>query len=228
MSADPMGPHQATPTELRERIAAERRGTPFLLYRDGDGAQRILGLRDDVVRVSIGRSPDCALCLAWDPEVSRLHAELERVGAHWLVGDDGLSRNGTLVRGERVRGRRRLVDRDLLQVGGTRIVFRQPGAAAAATTRVSDERDVAAHVTDAQRRVLLALCRPFKDGALDAVPATNPQIAGELVLTVAAVKTHLRALFRAFGIDELPQLEKRRRLVALAFSTGLVGERDLG
>jgi hypothetical protein len=44
--------------------------------------------------------------------------------------------------------------------------------------------------------VLIALCRPFKGGRSDATPATNPQIAGELFLTVAAVKTHLRALDR--------------------------------
>ena len=93
--------------------------------------------------------------------------------------------------------------------------------------RLSDGREVAVPVTDAQRRVLVALCRPMKDGAQDAVPATNPQIAEELFLTVAAVKTHLRALFHAFGIDDLPQQNKRRRLVALAISTGVVHERDL-
>jgi DNA-binding NarL/FixJ family response regulator len=57
------------------------------------------------------------------------------------------------------------------------------------------------------------------------VPATNPQIAAELVLTVAAVKTHLRALFRTVGLDDLPQSEKRRKLVAAAFASGLVRDR---
>jgi DNA-binding NarL/FixJ family response regulator len=75
--------------------------------------------------------------------------------------------------------------------------------------------------------VLIALCRPFKHQASFATPATNPQIAAELHLTVAGVKTHLRALFHAFGIDELPQQEKRRALVARAFATGLVTDRDL-
>ncbi len=82
-------------------------------------------------------------------------------------------------------------------------------------------------MTEAQRRVLLALCRPFKGAINDAVPATNPQIAKELYLTVPAVKTHLRALFHAFGLEDLPQQEKRRRLVTLAFATALVSERDL-
>ena len=110
--------HQATPVELSERLAAERRGAPFLLYRDEKGEQQIVELAD--------------------------------------------------------------------------------GA-----------------------------CRPFKGGHHDATPATNPQIAEELFLSVAAVKTHLRALCRAFDIDRLPQQEKRRRLVTLAFATGAVRDRDL-
>jgi hypothetical protein len=38
-----------------------------------------------------------------------------------------------------------------------------------------------------------------------ATPSMNPQIAAELHLTVAGIKTDLRALFHAFGIVELPQ-----------------------
>ena len=226
MSDSPLGLHQATPAELRERLAAERRGRPFLVFRDGSGAQRIVELRDRK-RLSLGRSEECDVALPWDAEVSRLHAELERVGSQWLVVDDGLSSNGTFIAGERVSGRRRLRDGDVLRAGATSLVFRQPDAATVVTTRLSDQRDVAAHVTDAQRRVLVALCRPFKHQASAATPATNPQIAAELHLTVAAVKTHLRALFHTFAIDELPQQEKRRKLVALAFATGLVRDRDL-
>jgi pSer/pThr/pTyr-binding forkhead associated (FHA) protein len=226
MAASPLGPHQASPAELHERLEAERRGDPFLLFRDGDQAQRIVSLAD-VSRLVVGRSPECELCVSWDASVSRLHAALECVGTHWTVVDDGLSRNGTVVGGERIAGRRRLVDRDVIEVGDVVMVFRQPGAAGTATTRLSNRREVAAHVTEAQQRVLIALCRPFKGGIADAVPATNPQIAQDLFLTVAAVKTHLRLLFRAFGIDDLPPQQKRRQLVALAFSSGAVRERDL-
>jgi DNA-binding NarL/FixJ family response regulator len=137
------------------------------------------------------------------------------------------STNGTFVAGERVLGRRRLRDRDLLHVGATALAFRQPDSRTAETTRLADQRAAAVHVTEAQRRVLVALCRPLKHGASAAIPATNPQIAAELNVTVAAVKTHLRALFHAFGIDESPPQEKRRKLVALAFATGLVNDRDL-
>jgi pSer/pThr/pTyr-binding forkhead associated (FHA) protein len=227
MTATPLGPHQSTPAELHDRLAAERRGLPFLVYRDDADGQRIVDLGPDRTHLTLGRSPENDVCLAGDGEVSRLHAELERVGEHWLIVDDGVSRNGTFVAGERVNGRRRLQDGDVMRLGDTTLVFRQPGGRVTLTTRVSDQRDVAGAVTDAQRRVLVALCRPFKGGASYATPATNPQIAAELVLSVAAVKTHLRALFKAFGLDDLPQQEKRLQVVALAFSTGLVSDRDL-
>jgi pSer/pThr/pTyr-binding forkhead associated (FHA) protein len=179
------------------------------------------------MRLTLGRSPENDVCLEWDEEVSRLHAELERVGEHWLVVDDGVSRNGTFVAGERINGRRRLQDGDVIRLGGTIVIFMKPGGRVSLTTRISDQRDIAASVTEAQRRVLVALCRPFKGGGSYATPATNPQIAAELVLTVAAVKTHLRALFKTFGLDDLPQQAKRLQLVALAFSTGVVTDRDL-
>ena len=72
-----------------------------------------------------------------------------------------------------------------------------------------------------------ALCRPYKDGTAFASPATNQQIAEELFLSVDAVKTHLRVLFAKFGIEQLPQNQKRIRLVERAFYSGLISERDL-
>lgn len=226
MTGSPLDPHRSTPAELGERIAAERHGVPFVVFRDADGAQRIVALGGRE-RLLVGRSAECDVSLPWDAEVSRLHAELLCVGSQWLVLDDGLSSNGTFVAQERVAGRRRLRDGDLIRVGETAIAFRAPGEREAAATRRSGPGAAAAHVTDAQRRVLIALCRPFKHDASAATPATNPQIAEELVLSISAVKTHLRALFHAFGIDDLPQQEKRRRLVALAFASGLVSDRDL-
>ena len=70
---------------------------PFLLYDDGDGAQRTLVLTGE--RLSVGRAEGSDLRLAWDPQISRLHAILERFGGSWTILDEGLSRNGTLVNG---------------------------------------------------------------------------------------------------------------------------------
>jgi pSer/pThr/pTyr-binding forkhead associated (FHA) protein len=227
MRGSPLEPFRSTPAELRERLGAERRGRPFLVLRDAVDQQRIVDLGTASERITLGRSDHCDVPLEWDPKISRLHAELELVGDVWVVVDDGLSSNGTHVSGERVAGRRRLRHGDLIRLGDTMVAFCDPGPAAPGTTLADDMQVAAATVTDAQRKVLIALCRPFKNQVTDAVPSTNPQIAEELVLSVAAVKTHLRALFRAFELEDLPQSEKRRKLVAAAFASGLVNDRDL-
>jgi pSer/pThr/pTyr-binding forkhead associated (FHA) protein len=217
--------HRATPAELKERIEAERRERPFLLYRDGDGAQRILDLGDRTERLTLGRSATNGLALPWDSEVSRVHASIERVGDEWTLVDDGRSRNGSFLDGERVNGRIRLRDGDTIGLGRTIVVFRSPTGRESlrtATSRVS----ATPSITDAQRRVLVALCRPYAQSAF-AVPSSNKQIADELVLGVETIKTHMRALFDAFALGDLPQHHKRAALAQRALDSGLVSEREL-
>ena len=215
-----------TPAELKAQIEAEREGFPFLVYRDGAGTQRIYTL-PDTDRVTVGRSAPTDICIDWDTEVSRLHAELERIGGDWTIADDGLSRNGTHVNGEKIVGRRRLHDHDVIRFGRTTAVYRQPMAADLTETEVATEGFDRASLSDAQRRVLIALCRPFKESRGYVTPATNQQVADELFLSVDAVKTHLRALFAKFGVEDLPQNQKRIRLVELALKSGVVTPRDL-
>jgi hypothetical protein len=223
----PLDAHVASPRELQERIAAERRGSPFLVYRDGLDAQRIFDLSDADDRLTIGRRPSNDIALDWDTEVSRVHAALEHVGDDWTVVDDGLSHNGTYVNGERVTARRRLRDGDVISIGGTAIAFRAPAPESGSSPTVTA---IGPHVgellTPAQRRVLVALCRPFKDSAYS-TPATNQQIADELVVSVDAVKSTLRALFEVFGVDDLPQNQKRASLALQALRSGVITRRDL-
>jgi hypothetical protein len=82
-------------------------------------------------------------------------------------------------------------------------------------------------VTDTQRRVLVALCRPFREGSEFASPATNKQVADEVFLSVDAVKANLRALFETFDVGDLPQNQKRVRLAELALRSGVISPRDL-
>jgi pSer/pThr/pTyr-binding forkhead associated (FHA) protein len=214
-------------SELKAQIEAEREGLPFLVYRDGEEQQRIFPLSGEVDRVTVGRGSSTDICIDWDTEVSRLHAEFERIGDDWTVADDGLSRNGTHINGERVVGRRRLHDSDVVRFGRTVATYRQPLAANSTETAVASEVLDRASLSDAQRRVLIALCRPFKEARGYVTPATNQQIADELFLSVDAVKTHLRALFSKFGIEDLPQNQKRIRLVEMALKSGVVTPRDL-
>ena len=209
-----------TPIEVKARLDAERAGTPFLIVRDDADAERIHTLR---APTTIGRRPERDVALTWDSEVSRLHAQLEPVGPDWTVVDDGLSRNGTFVNSERVNGRRRLKDGDRIVCGDTPIVFRAPGDASDSTAAVTIERTIP--LTDTQRKILVALCRPLQDSAY-ATPATNKDIAAEVHLSVDAVKAHLRAIFERFGLDELPQNQKRARLAATALVHNVVRKHE--
>jgi len=216
--------HRATPAELKERIEAERRMRPFLLFRDGDGAQRILGLGDVPERVTIGRGASNFVALPWDAEVSRVHASIERMGGEWTFVDAG-SHNGSYIDGVRVHERKRLRDGDAIAVGRTCVVFRSPTGRESLRTATS-RQNAMPEITNAQRRVLVALCRPYADSSF-AVPASNRQIADELVLGVETIKTHMRALFDAFSLGELPQHQKRAALAQLALQTGLITPPDL-
>lgn len=220
----PFSRHDSSPVELAAQLAAERRGRPYLVYRDADGSQRLLPLAGG--RLTVGREPGNDLALAWDAEASRLHAILERLGGSWTVVDDDLSRNGTYVNGNRVRGRRRLSDRDLLRFGSTEAMYRNPAGEADATPPLS--RAAAAEITNAQRRVLVALCRPLL--AVDeevGVPPSNREIAAELTVSVEAVRTHLKTLFRLFEVPDLPQNQKRAELARRGLASGVVLPRDL-
>src|SRR6201991_2119135 len=111
----------SSPQEVKARLDAERRGGPFLVYRDEAGAQ---------ITVTLGRPATVVgraerdIALAGDWEVSRRHAHREPVGPDWTVVDDGLSRNGTYVNGERVDGRRRLRDGERLALSQAPVTVR--------------------------------------------------------------------------------------------------------
>ena len=213
-----------SPCELKHQLELERQRRPFVVFRNCEGKLIVIPL-PGAREITIGRRADSKISLAWDQAVSRLHAELERVGDEWLLVDDGLSRNGTFVNDERVVGRRRLTDGDLVRCGRTVILFRHPAAAERETAVPPDEPSQ--HVTEAQRRVLTELCRPLSQGSMFAAPATNRAIAARLYVSVDAVKTHLHALFETFGVAELPQNQKRTALAEHAVRSGVVTPRDL-
>ena len=48
------------------------------------------------------------------------------------------------------------------------------------------------------------------------------------MIGVETVKTHMRALFDAFGLGELPQHHKRATLAQRALQAGVVSPQDLG
>ena len=220
----PPGLHQSTPLELKERLAAERRGVPFLLLRDGDGRQLIVELTPERSPLTIGRQEASAVALTWDSEVSRAHADVEIIGDVWTLVDDGRARNGSYVNGERVHGRRPLRDGDVIALGRTVLTFVAPSASDGGSTAAGSPRTPP--LSAAQRRVLVALCRPFATTRF-ASPPSNRELADELFLSVETVKFHLHSLFGVFGLGDLPQHRKRAALAQLALERGVVTRGEL-
>lgn len=199
---------------------------PALVFRDEAGTQQFVSLEGQS-SLTIGRGSGCDVRLAWDERVSRVHAGLERVGSDWALVDDGLSRNGTFLNGERLNGRRRLRDGDTFVLGSTSFRFRDSTRVTTQLTKVGEQLVTAASLSPTQRQIVTTLCRPYKYDDPYATPASNQQIADELFLSVDAVKTHLRTLFQKFGIEDLPQNQKRVKLVERVLGLGLVSRRDL-
>ena len=199
---------------------------PALVYRDDTGAQQFFRLGEQA-SLTIGRSSGCDIRLAWDDRVSGVHAGIDLIGHEWTIVDDGLSRNGTFLNGERITGRRRLRDGDTLVLGSTSFRFRNTSRESTQLTRVGEQVVTAASLSPTQRQIVTALCRPYKHDDPYATPASNQRIADEMFLSVDAVKTHLRILFQKFHIEDLPQNQKRVKLVERVLGLGLVSRKDL-
>ncbi|WP_448614950.1 FHA domain-containing protein [Modestobacter sp. URMC 112] len=199
---------------------------PVLVYRDDTGVQRFVPL-EGRTSLTLGRSSGCDVELGWDEQVSRVHAGLELVGPDWTLVDDGLSRNGTYLNGERLSGRRRLRDSDTFVLGSTSFRFRDTSRASTQLTKVGEQLVTVASLSPTQRQIVTALCRPYKHDDPYATPASNQKIADELFLSVDAVKTQLRLLFQKFQLEELPQNQKRVKLVERVLGLGLVSRKDL-
>jgi pSer/pThr/pTyr-binding forkhead associated (FHA) protein len=175
-------------------------------------------------QVTIGRHPGCDLVIEHDGSVSRHHARLEAVAGAWCVQDVG-SKAGTFVAGQQIIGVRALHDGDELRLGRTRLVFRSTEPPVVDATLTDDER--LPRLTDRERDVLIALCRPLLVAAgRFSEPASTRRIGEELFIGETAVKGHLQRLYDKFG---LPPGEGRRRveLANAAVTRGAVTLADL-
>jgi pSer/pThr/pTyr-binding forkhead associated (FHA) protein len=217
-----------TPEENEERQAALDRGDPFLLFRDGDGRQRIVALTEPTDTITVGRRFEANISLPWDPEASRLHAELSFRAGEWTICDDGWSQNGTWVNGLRLAGRRRLADGDLVKIGRTIIGFHQPSTDGPGPTMVQGELSATPRFSEQQQRILRALCRPlFADG--DGFnPSSDLEVSDVTGIAVEVVTQELDLLARLFGLEDMPRPERRAEVALLAVRSGLVGADEGG
>ena len=95
-----------------------RRSPRIVRLTERPGAPNTVALDRDVV--SIGRGSDRSVCLP-DRACSRHHAEIQRLGARWILRDLA-SANGTWVNGKRVV-ETSLQDGDELRIGATLFRF---------------------------------------------------------------------------------------------------------
>jgi len=214
--------------EHEARLAAERLGLPFLVYRDGEGRQQIHPLERGRRSVTIGRRDEADISLPWDPECSRLHAELELRAGEWTISDDGLSQNGTWVNEMRLVGRRRLADGDDMRVGRTHLIFANPVSIGIGPTLVPGELSATPRFSDQQQRLLRGLCRPLMGDGDGIAPANDEEIARWAGIPTSTVTTELDHLTRSLGLDEGPPDVRRRELAMLALRSGLVAADENG
>ncbi|MCM3849097.1 FHA domain-containing protein [Pseudonocardia sp. DR1-2] len=192
--------------ELHRRVLADDalpapRGA-HLLLQDGGGGPVVVSLDPARGAVSVGRRSGNDLCLGWDQEVSRVHAWLEHDGTGWSLVDNGLSRNGSFVDGRRVEGAVALLDGQVLRFGATTAIYRDRGGG-------SDVRVYSGVTSDGVVRSAAQLSDAERDG-LGALGA------GRVV--DAAVRV---ALYRRFGVVDLPVEERDGVLLARARAIGL-------
>jgi pSer/pThr/pTyr-binding forkhead associated (FHA) protein len=195
----------------------------YLELRRPSGVE-LVALEGD--RVTIGADASNGAVVDGDDSVSRLHAVVENYGAGWAVRDLG-SRNGTYVNGERVLSERALRSGDELRIGKTRLIFRDhAGSDRDARHTVVLGGTQALELTRRERDVLAALCRPLASTDPFTQPASIKDIAGELVVTEAAVKQHLLHLYDKFGLDDRTE-NRRIRLANEVILRGLLNPAEL-
>jgi pSer/pThr/pTyr-binding forkhead associated (FHA) protein len=206
---------------------------PVLLYVDPAGCHRSFALSDRGV-VTLGRRPEADVCLPWDPGISRLHAELIHRAGEWVIADDGLSQNGTLVNGLRVEGRRRLRDGDLITIGRTSLTFCESSGDGddggrpqhADVTMSLPEMLPSWTYSEQQQRILRELCRPLRQDGEGVQPAPDTEIGDLLAVDHDVVARELDAVAHSFGYAGLAMDERRLRTALTALRSGLVDSAD--
>ncbi len=169
--------------------------------------------------VSLGRGAGNTVVLN-DPKVSRVHAMCERVGDVWCVRDLSSS-NGTFRNGSRVNAAQPLHNGDEIRLGDTRIVYRAASPQVEQRTTPTNKHRLP-ELTRRERDVLQALCRPLRSTEAFPEPATTKEISKQLVVSDAAVRQHLLALYDKFGIGTDEGSRRRVRLAREAIRRGAV------
>lgn len=184
----------------------------------GDGEECVL-----VGDLLIGRATDCQLRLHGGL-VSRHHARLSMTPKGVLLEDLG-SRNGVVVNGEKVQGRRLLRHGDIIGIGmaslellDERIVRHAPHLS---TLPPASPPYMHPDVDDDQETVTLSVLSRREQEVLELLVLghTQREVAARLCISPKTVETHRRRICEKVGCHT------RAELVSYAISAGVLGAR---
>ena len=198
----PLLPDGPSPAPVATRAPA----VPAYVEIVGAGPPELFPL--DRPRVTIGRGQGNDVCLRTDRLVSEMHAVIEFYGASFTVRDLGSS-NGTFLNGRRLTAERALHSGDRIELGRTVVRFTSSPAMPVLRT---DRSPSPPALSDEERQVVRALCRPLLTAGPAAEPAGIAEVAQALGVDESVVKFHLADLYDKFGIQDGVQ----SRRVALA------------
>ena len=156
---------------LREVRDENPTDAPSLVILNGVGAGTRTEMPNAPCSLVIGRGESCDFRID-DADASREHAEVER-SVDGVRLRDLDSKNGVLVNRRRIRGVRRLADRDEITIGATVVAYEDPAAAKLISMCLLEEAVV--ELPEASREIGLSARQgeePSTDEVLDSEPAS--------------------------------------------------------
>lgn len=168
------------------------RVVPAPTLRFGDGVLDGLALRLEHDEATLGRRDDNDYVVR-APQVSRVHARVERRAGAVLVTDLGSS-GGTTVNGERITGSTVVEHGDVIGFGGVRARLEDPASAA-----VPEQQTMVMQVPDVTAGPSLS---PRQQEVLELISEglTNAQIGERLGIGERTVKAYAQELYDKLGV----------------------------
>jgi hypothetical protein len=218
------GPPVARATHERNlEDEARAEGRPYVRYRDGV-LFRAFPLSPSASPVDIGRVDVCPVRIESDPLVSRHHARLIFEAGWWSI-EDAASHNGTFIGDRRIPGETILKDGACFRVGDTMLSVHLPESGPEQATLVEHAELRVLDPNSIQRKILVALARPWLAGYELPVSPSDADIARSLGCEVESVADAVTALYEQAGLPG--DVDQRSGLIALAMHERTVTPDDL-
>gem|GEM_PF-6333598 len=192
-------------------------------YRDGVLFHAV-SLSPSASPVDIGRIDVCPVRIQSDPLVSRRHARLIFAAGWWSV-EDAASHNGTFIGHRRITGETILKDGACFRVGDTVVSVHLPQSGPDQTTPEEHAEPRLLDPNPLQRKILVALARPWLAGYEFPVSPSDAEIAHTLECDVTSIAEAVTNLYEQAGLSS--DVDQRSGLIARAMHERTVTPDDL-